>query len=139
MPDNNRIDTIVMILFAVVALVVPAAVIMRHFFGIDPLALLHIGWGRTVIGVIFALLATAVTGLNVFLTIIAPWSHHRRHGSMDDYSNISGLPLIGGFFIFCAGALLPSSISVGIFLLVIYTLDTGGLPWFLYAVLIEGD
>jgi hypothetical protein len=58
---------------------------------------------------------------------------------MDDYSNISGLPLIGGFFIFCAGALLPSSISVGIFLLVIYTLDTGGLPWFLYAVLIEGD
>jgi hypothetical protein len=137
MPDSNRIDTIVIIIFAVVALVVPAVVIMWHFFGIDPLALLHIGWGRIAIGVIFALLSTLVTALNVFLTIIAPWSHKRRHGGMQAYSSMSGLPVIGGIFILCAGALLPSSTALGIFLLTLYGLDAGGLPWILYAILTE--
>ncbi len=137
MPDDTRTDTVVMLLFTVVALSVPAAVVLRHFLHIDPLALLHITWGRTVIGVIFTLLATAVTALNFYLAIIAPWSHQRRHGSMKDYYNMSGLPLIGGFFICCAGALLPSSSVIGIYLLVLYALDAGGLPWFFYAILSE--
>ena len=134
---NTRTDTVVLILFTTVALMVPAVVGMRHFLDIDPLALLHITWGRTVIGVIFTLLATAVTSLNFYLAIIAPWSHQRHHGSMKDYSNMSGLPLVGGFFIFCAGALLPSSIVPGIYLLTLYAFDAGGLPWFFYAILTE--
>ena len=123
--------------FTTVALMVPAVVVMRHFLQIDPLALLHITWGRTVIGVIFTLLATAVTSLNFYLAIIAPWSHQRQHGSMKDYYNMSGLPLIAGFFILCAGALLPSSIVLGIYLLTLYAFDAGGLPWFFYAILTE--
>ena len=137
MQNSSRTDTVVLILFITFALAVPAAVVMRHFFSIDPLAYLHIDWGRTVAGVIFTLLATAVTSLNFYLTIIAPWSHHRRHGNMEDYSNMSGLPVIGGFFIFCAGALLPTSTATGIFLLGLYALDSGGLPWFFYALLTE--
>ena len=137
MQEKSRTDAIVLILFISAALHVPTAVVLRHFFDIDPLALLHINWGRTVVGVTFSLLATAVTGLNFYLSIIAPWMHQRQHGNMQNYSNISGIPAIGGFFIFCAGALLPSSIAVGTFLLTLYTLDTGGLPWFLYCWLSE--
>ena len=139
MQYDTRTDIIVMILFSIVALLVPAVTIMRHFLEIDPLALLHINWGRTVIGVMFTLMATAVASLNFYLTIIAPWSHQRRHGNMDDYHNMSGLPLIGGFCIFCAGALMPTSIATGVYLLALYALDAGGLPWFFYATLIEKD
>lgn len=138
MQYDTRTDIIVLILFATVALMVPTVVVLRHFLEIDPLALLHITWGRTVLGVIFSLLATAVTLLNFHLAIIAPWRHQRHHGSMQEYHNMSGLPLIGGFFIFCAGALLPSSIVIGIYLLVLYSLDAGGLPWFFYATM-TGD
>ena len=139
MKYNTRTDTVVLILFTTVALMIPAVVVIRHFINIDPLALLHITWGRTFFGVIFTLLATAVTSLNFYLTIIAPWSHQRQHGSMKDYYNMSGLPLVGGIFIFCAGALLPSSIVLGIYLLMLYAFDAGGLPWFFYAILTEKD
>lgn len=137
MQYHSRIDSIVLILFTTAALLVPAAVVLRHFLEIDPLVWLHMHWGRTVIGVIFTLLATLVTALNFYLAVIAPWSYKRRHGSMDDYSFISGLPVIGGFFIFCAGALLPPSGAIGIYLLTLYGLDSGGLPWFFYAILTE--
>ena len=137
MQYDTRTDIIVMILFGLVALLVPTAIVMRHFLEIDPLAWLHIKWGRTVVGVVFALLATAVAGLNFFLTFLAPWLHRRRHGNLDEYHNVSGLPVIGNFFIFCAGTLLPPSIATGVYMLALYGLDTGGLPWFFYAILSE--
>lgn len=132
---ESRTDIAVMILFGSAALLVPTVIILQHFVGIDPLALLQINWGRTVAGVLFALLATLVSGLNFHLTFIAPWLHHRTHGNLDGFHSISGLPVIGGFFIACAGALLPPSIATGMYLLVLYGLDGCGLPWFFFATL----
>lgn len=135
MQAEKRIDLIVLTLFTCAALAVPATIIARHFLQIDPLALLRLDWGRTVAGSLFGLLATLTTALNFYLAVIAPWRHRSRHGNLDDYHSISGLPLIGGFFILGAAALLPASSLMGICLLLLYSLDSGGLAWFFYAML----
>ena len=135
MANTSRVDAIVIIIFATIGLIIPAVVALRHFIGIDPLALLHITWGRTVVGVIFTLLATGVCVLNFYLSLLVPWLYIRQHGSMEDFACMSGLPVIGGFFILCAGALMPPSELLGIFLLLLYVIDGNGIPWFFISII----
>lgn len=126
----HGVDIIVLLLFAVVGLFVPAVVVLQHFLGIDLLAALGTGWVRTSFGVVFTVLATAVCLLNFYLSIIVPWLYKREHGSMKGFAHVSGLPVIGGIFILIAGALMPASLPLGIVLLVLYIIDGNGLPWF---------
>ena len=133
-----RVDIIVLILFAAIGLIIPAAIILRHFLEIDPLALLHIHWGRTVLGTLFTVLATIVCLLNCYLSIYIPWSYEREHGSMAGFAHTSGLPVIGGLFLFLAGTLMPPSVPLGIFLLFLYTIDGNGLPWFFISLIRNG-
>jgi hypothetical protein len=76
--------------------------------------------------------------LNFYLSILVPWLYKRQHGSMADFVHMSGLPVIGGFFIFCAGALMPPSVLLGIFLLLLYVVDGNGLPWFFVSIIQNG-
>jgi hypothetical protein len=138
MPNLSREDIIVLIIFATIGLIIPAVVAVRHFVGIDPLPMLHIKWGRTVVGVVFTILATGVCLFNFYLGLLVPWFHKRRYGSMADFAHMSGLPLIGGFFILCAGALMPPSVLLGIFLLLLYVIDGNGIPWFFIALVQKG-
>jgi hypothetical protein len=138
MANMSREDVIALIIFATIGLIIPAVVALHHFIGIDPLSVLHIGWGRTVVGVVFTILATAVCLLNFYLSLLVPWLYKRQHGSMADFAHMSGLPLIGGFFIFCAGALMPSSVLLGIYLLLLYVIDGNGIPWFFIAIIQNG-
>jgi hypothetical protein len=138
MANLSREDVIVIIIFATIGLLIPAVVALRHFLGIDPLSMLHIKWGRTVLGVVFALLATGVCLLNFYLSLLVPWLYKRRHGSMADFANVSGLPVVGGFFIFCAGALMPPSAPLGIFLLLLYVIDGNGILWFFISIIQNG-
>ena len=131
-------DVIVLIIFATIGLIIPAVVALHHFIGIDPLSVLHITWGRTVVGVVFTILATGICLLNFYLSLLVPWLYKRRHGSMADFAHMSGLPVIGGFFIFCAGALMPSSVLLGIFLLLLYVIDGNGIPWFFILIIQNG-
>ena len=126
----HGVDLVVLLLFAVVGLFVPTVVVLQHFIGIDLLAALGSGWVRTVFGVVFTVLATAVCLLNFYLSIIVPWSYKREHGTMKGFAHVSGLPFIGGIFILIAGALMPASLPLGIVLLVLYIIDGNGLPWF---------
>ncbi len=135
MSNLSREDVIVLIIFATIGLIIPAVVALRHFIGIDPLSMLHIKWGRTVVGVVLTILATGVCLLNFYLSLLVPWLYKRRHGSMADFAHMSGLPLIGGFFIFCAGALMPSSVLLGIYLLLLYVIDGNGIPWFFISII----
>jgi hypothetical protein len=135
MENSSRVDIIVVIIFATIGLIIPAVVVLRHFFGFDPLAMLHITWGRTVVGVIFTLLATGVCVLNFYLGLVAPWLYERQHGSMEGFAGMSGLPVIGGFFILCAGALMPPSALLGIFLLLLYVIDGNGIPWAIISII----
>ena len=50
MANSSRIDVIVIIVFAAIGFIIPFVVSLRHFIGIDSLAMLHITWGRTVVG-----------------------------------------------------------------------------------------
>jgi hypothetical protein len=138
MSNLSHEDVIVIIIFAIIGLIIPAVVSLRHFIGIDPLSMLHITWGRTFLGIVFTILATVVCLLNFYLTLIVPWLYMRRHGSMADFAHVSGLPLIGGFFIFCAGALMPPSVPLGICLLLLYVIDGNGLPWFFISIIQYG-
>lgn len=134
MANLSREDVMVLIIFATIGLIIPAVVALRHFVGIDPLSMLHIKWGRTVIGVVFTILATGVCLLNFYLTLFVRWLHKRRHGSMTAFAHVSGLPVVGGLFIFCAGVLMPPSIPLGIYLLLLYVIDGNGIPWFFISI-----
>lgn len=138
MKYSSREDIAVLAIFGIIGLIVPGVVVLRHFIGIDPLSLLNIKWGRTVLGIFFALLATGVCLSNFYLTILVPLLYKRRHDSMADFANMSGLPLIGGFFIFCAGALMPPSVLLGIYLLLLYFIDGNGIPCSLVSVIRNG-
>jgi hypothetical protein len=131
-------DLIVLIIFATCSLFPPMAIIARHFFEIDPLAWLNLNWGRTVLGYISLLFATLICLFNFYVSIYVPWEYERKHGSMKDFAHMSGLPMLGSICVFCAGALLPSSVYMGTFLLLIYVFDGNGLPYFFFCV-IRGD
>ncbi len=136
---THREDTIALLLFIIVAVGIPAVVVLQHFLGIDVLSVLRLGSGRTYIGAVFAVLATAVAGLNGYLNLVAPWLHKRQHGDMESYSHVSGLPVVGGFLVLFAALLIPASPAVGSYLLLVYCADSGGLPWFLLTMLIRRD
>jgi hypothetical protein len=138
MPKLTREDLIALIIFATVGLIIPAVVALQHFIGLDPISWLHINWGRTVVGIFFTILATVVCLLNFYLSILVPWLYKRQHGSMADFASMSGLPLIGGLFILCAGALMPPSVSLGIFLLLLYVMDGSGIPRFFISIIRNG-
>ena len=129
MANFHRTDIIVLILFLTIALIIPAVVVLQHFVGVDTLSLLNIKWGRTVVGIGFTLLASIVCVWNFYLGIVGPWLYRREHGGNDEIGHVSGLPLIGGFFIMFAAALMPSSINLGVYLFLLYAIDTNGFPW----------
>jgi hypothetical protein len=130
MKKVSRLDITIYIIFGTVGLLIPLVVTARHFFDIDLLP--SFNWGRTVLGIIFTLLATAVCLLNVMLSTIGPWLYKRKHGSMKDFGSMSGLPMVGSFFVLFAGALMPPSVLVGSFLLILYVIDGNGFPSFFF-------
>ena len=129
MANFHRTDIIVLILFLTIALVIPAVIVLQHFAGVDTLSLLKIEWGRTVLGIGFTLLASVVCIWNFALNVVGPWLYRREHDGNEDIGHVSGLPVIGGFFIMFAAALMPSSIFLGVYLFLLYTIDANGLPW----------
>jgi len=138
MAKMQREDIIVIIIFSVIGLFIPAVVALRHFIGVDPLAVLKITWGKTVMGTVFSILATVVCLWNFYVSLVVPWRYKRRHGSMKDFAHTSGLPLIGGLFVLGAGALMPPSVPLGIYLLLLYLIDGNGLPWFFISTIKYG-
>ena len=138
MKYSSREDIVALVIFAVIGLIIPGVVVLRHFIGIDPLSILNIKWGRTVLGILFTLLATGVCLLNFYLSLLVPWLYKRRHGSMSDFAHMSGLPLVGGFSVLCAGALMPPSVAFGIYLLLLYVIDGNGIPCFFVALIRNG-
>jgi len=72
MANLHRTDIIVLALFLTIGLIIPGVIVLQHFVGVDTLALLKIKSGRTVIGVVFTLLASATCLLNFYLNIFEP-------------------------------------------------------------------
>jgi len=138
MTKISKEDRIVLIIFAICGLIPPVAIIARHFYELDPLNWLKIDWGRTGLGYISLTLATLTCLFNFYVSIYVPWEYERKHGSMKDFAHTSGLPILGSIFVLGAGALLPSSIYIGIFLLFLYVIDGNGLPYFFVCIIRDG-
>ena len=133
----HREDIIAGLIFAAIGVAIPSAAVAQHFFQIDIIAFAGLGFSRGVVGWSFGILAFAIAALNGYLNYIAPKLHERRHGTLTDYAHVSGIPIVGGFFVLFAAVLLPPAPWAGVLLLSIYLADTGGLPWVLAAVLIR--
>jgi hypothetical protein len=131
-------DVYAIVIFAAIGIAVPAVVVLRHFLGIDIVPFIKPSYVRTGVGVVLAIVATLVCALNFYLYFISPWLYRREHGSMDEYGPMSGIPIVGGLFIFGAGALMPESTITGAFLLLLYALDTNGVPWFFFQAIRSG-
>ena len=134
----SRLDIVTFLLFLALGISIPGVIVLHHFLNPDLLAWLAIP-GRTVAGVLFAVLSLLVCGWNFFLAFVNPWLYRREHGDMDDYDATSGLPIIGGVFIAIAAVLLPASQAVGLALLFLYVIDGYGLPWVLVTLFRSRD
>ena len=84
------------------------------------------GLGLAVLGLLFGI-------LNVYLSAVRPRLYHLRHGSMEGYRFISGLPLFGDLLVIVAGVSGFGALPTAVVGLVALVLDTGGLLRFLIA------
>jgi len=89
------------------------------------------------IGYTALILLALVVLTNLNLSIIRPWRHMRKHGSFDNYQNMSGIPGIGTIFVLVAALFLPPSLIFGVILIILFLADTGGLHFALYAIISE--
>jgi hypothetical protein len=84
-------------------------------------------------GVGFMIGAAALASLNCYLSFVRPYWFRLRHGSLEGFRNVSGIPIIGtvlGFVgtVFGFGAIGSALIGIAAFVL-----DTGGSGWFVIA------
>ena len=68
--------------------------------------------------------------LNIFLSIIRPWLYKLKHGSMESYRFISGIPLLISLAAVYSSVFLTPRIWPSILASFIVMLDFGGPVWF---------
>lgn len=77
--------------------------------------------GSSTAGLVVMLIALAIAALNSSLAL-------RR-----EERNVSGVPLIGTILVVVGGIVGFGSLACAVLGLVAYALDTGGIPWFVFA------
>ena len=107
----------------------PIYVFKKHILGEQSAVLLGFSSFSGISGFIMLLLATYIVLTNIYLTFIRPRAYEKQHGSMEDYRNISPVPLVGSFLLWWSMVLLPSNYLIGVFCLMLFVLDTSGAPW----------
>ena len=128
-------DVYAILAFSVVGVIILVVVVLRHFLGLDLVPFIRPLFARTLVGVLLAVAASLVCALNFFLHFVSPRLYKKEHGSMEGYDEMSGLPVVSGFFVLGAGALMPESTFTGGFLLALFALDPNGVPWFFLRLL----
>ena len=76
-------------------------------------------------------LAAAIGSLNFYLSWIRPWIYRLRHHSLEGYRYASGVPVFGTVLVTLALLVSAGSEPIAAVALLVLTIDTGGLPWFL--------
>ena len=135
MQQNQKIGLgDIVFLTVVLALVVgtPLIVVKNHFLTatIEDYSNIAKYIGYTVLTILTLIVIT-----NINLSFIRPWRYKQKHGSFENYQNISGIPCIGSIFVLAAALLLPPNIFFGILLLALFLMDPGALHFALNAIL----
>ena len=84
-------------------------------------------------GVGFMIGAAAFAILNFHLSFIRPRLFHRRHGSMDGYRFVSGLPMIGTVLVVLGALSGFGAVGSALIGIASFALNTGGSGWFIIA------
>jgi hypothetical protein len=85
------------------------------------------------VGIGIAAVGLLVAFLNAYLSFGRGLLYSWRHGGMDGYRHVSGLPGIGTLLVTLAAILNFGGTYTAVIGLVVLVMDTGGLPWFLIA------
>lgn len=122
--NTSRIfDTVFVACLTIVAVAIPVFLVKRYWFSsFSPSSTWQI-----VAGGIIAALVILLFSYNIYTSFLRPWIHQRRFGSLDDYQYVSGAPGLGSLLVPVAALLLPNFTWIGVVLLAIYLLDTGGI------------
>ena len=81
---------------------------------------------------IFGLFALYITYINFYFVAVRPLLWRRTHGNMDDYKHASVIPALATISgIFCC-VIGYGNFITSIIALVVFILDMGGFPWFVY-------
>ena len=119
--------------FVVLALTLPTLVVARQFFGL--MVFSREPWVLT--GCLFLFLAGFITVVNIYTSFLRDRIHRWRHGNLDDFQFVSGIPGIGNVFVVLSSLCFTQSPLIGTFLLVAIIADTGGFFWFPLALFID--
>ena len=90
-------------------------------------------------GIWFVAPAAFVAVLNFYLSFVRGLLLRLRHGSLDRYRHVSGIPLIGSLLVLIAGIIGFGAVGTVLSCIVAVALDTGGLPWFLFSTWQDGS
>jgi hypothetical protein len=71
---------------------------------------------------------------NGYLSWVRPLCYRRKHGSIEGYRFVSGIPLAGTIFATLAVISAPTHAPVVALAIVTQLIDTGGLLWFVIAI-----
>jgi len=86
-----------------------------------------VGWG-------LMSLAALTAAINFYFSVLR-YLLYRHMGW--EYRFVSGLPVLGTICLVFALACVPQSMAAWLIAILIATVDTGGIPWFLIVILLE--
>lgn len=124
--ENNTMsvsDGVFVACLTLAAVAIPGFLIKRYWFStFSPSS----PW-QTAAGGIIAALLILLFSFNIYTSFLRPWMHQQKFGSLDDYQYVSGAPGLGSLLVPVVALLLPSYAWIGVTLLAIYLMDTGGI------------
>ena len=134
---NKKIDLgdfVFLTISLVVVIATPYMVVKNHFLTGEIEQYSRVS---SVIGHVILALLSLVVITNIYLFFIRPWRYKVKHGSLNNYQNISGIPLVGTVLVFLAALFLPPSITYGVVLMFLFLADVGGLHYGFFVIIKE--
>jgi len=77
--------------------------------------------------------AAFVTAINLYLSVLRPSFFRRRHGPSVQYRGPSIIPVFGDILVVLGSLVSFGGVSIALIALLVVALNTGGLPWLLFA------
>ena len=119
--------------FIALAVALHGLVVARQFFGL----MVFNDYSWAIPGSLFLFLAGFVTFVNIYTSFLRNRIHNWRHGNLDDFQFVSGIPVIGSVFVILRSLCFTQSPMVGTVLIALIIADTGGFFWFPLALFID--
>ena len=81
----------------------------------------------------FMVAASVIVAVNLYTSLLGPYLFRLRHGSMENYRFVSGIPMIGTLLIVLSAVIGFGVIGSALIGIILFTVDSGGSGWFVIA------